>query len=360
MLPKRGSGWLEASPHARPSVGNETRQQRELIALRKVGARAARYSIEMWTARRLAEQIRRHRSTDYHPGHAWKVFARLAPHVTPPGRFDEFAGQTSPFANYRQTELQMKTLTSSIVGLREYAGGYSAGELFSALTADRYNKFVDFAKYRLKSQGDSRWLKQSLKKIEPEELITQALLKLSLGETEPKLGRRLKARNRVSMDAFTTCVQGIISNDLHELMSKARNRYEQQRIDDEEPNANAIGLAALKENNSDLLSRWDILSVFFRKLFERIQEQPALLEAVEEWEQRVHEHEGIGNNGTNHYDAGRMRKLAREIIAKLAFRFAPTANNGKETIQVIHSDSSNGSSGGPFCDKEPERTEAAA
>jgi hypothetical protein len=235
----------------------------------------------------------------------------------------------------------MKTLTSSIVGLRDYASGYSAGELFSALTADRYNKFVDFAKYCLKSQGDSRWLKQCLKKIEPEDLITQALLKLFLGESEPSLGRQLKARNRVSMDAFTACVQGMISNDLHELMSKAGNRYEQQHIGDEEPNANAIELAASKENNSDLLSRWDILSVFFRKLFERVQEQPALLDAVEEWEQRVHEHDGMANDGTNHYDTGRMRKLLREMINEIAAKLSTAAKNGNSDVTVSGTNSPN-------------------
>jgi transposase len=53
------------------------RQQKELIALLKAGARAAGYATEMWTARRVAEQIRRHWGIEYHPGHVWKVLVGL-------------------------------------------------------------------------------------------------------------------------------------------------------------------------------------------------------------------------------------------------------------------------------------------
>jgi transposase len=31
----------------------------------------------MWTARRVAEQIRRHWGIEYHPGHVWKVLVGL-------------------------------------------------------------------------------------------------------------------------------------------------------------------------------------------------------------------------------------------------------------------------------------------
>jgi hypothetical protein len=94
--------------------------------------------------------------------------------------------------DYRQTQLQMKTLTSLIVGLRDCAGGYSTGELFSALTEDQHNGLVGFARYHLKSRDGTQGLKEWLKQIEPEEITNQALLKLALGETEPSLGRQLK------------------------------------------------------------------------------------------------------------------------------------------------------------------------
>ena len=65
----------------RPTPGRppemKPRQKQELIALLKAGARAAGYSTEMWTARRVAEQIRRHWGIDYHPGHVWKVLVGL-------------------------------------------------------------------------------------------------------------------------------------------------------------------------------------------------------------------------------------------------------------------------------------------
>ncbi len=52
-------------------------QKRELIGLLRRGARAAGYSTEMWTTRRVAEQIQRHWSISYHPGHVWKILTGL-------------------------------------------------------------------------------------------------------------------------------------------------------------------------------------------------------------------------------------------------------------------------------------------
>ena len=58
-------------PHMTPG------QKRELIGLLKEGACAAGYSTEMWTTRRVAEQIRRHWGIAYHPGHVWKILIAL-------------------------------------------------------------------------------------------------------------------------------------------------------------------------------------------------------------------------------------------------------------------------------------------
>jgi transposase len=52
-------------------------QKQELIGLLKQGARAAGYSTEMWTTRRVAEQIQRHCGIAYHPGHVWKILIAL-------------------------------------------------------------------------------------------------------------------------------------------------------------------------------------------------------------------------------------------------------------------------------------------
>lgn len=65
----------------RPTPGRPPAMQRchkqELVALLKRGARAAGYPTDLWTSRRVAEQIRCQWGIDYHPGHVWKVLVGL-------------------------------------------------------------------------------------------------------------------------------------------------------------------------------------------------------------------------------------------------------------------------------------------
>jgi len=65
----------------RPTPGRPPRlnphQKHQLIELLKRGARAAGYSTELWTTRRVAEQIQRHWGIAYHPGHVWKILIGL-------------------------------------------------------------------------------------------------------------------------------------------------------------------------------------------------------------------------------------------------------------------------------------------
>lgn len=80
--------WMQSFRHKgkaglkpRPTPGRppqmKRRQKQELVALLKAGASAAGYATEMWTARRVAEQIRRHWGIAYHPGHVWKILVGL-------------------------------------------------------------------------------------------------------------------------------------------------------------------------------------------------------------------------------------------------------------------------------------------
>lgn len=75
----RRSGKAGLKP--RPTPGRPPRmqcpQQQELVALLKRGARAAGYPTELWTSRRVAEQIRRQWGIAYHPGHVWKILVGL-------------------------------------------------------------------------------------------------------------------------------------------------------------------------------------------------------------------------------------------------------------------------------------------
>jgi transposase len=75
----RGQGRAGLKP--RPTPGRPPQmarqQKQELIGLLKKGARAAGYPTDLWTTRRVAEQIREHWGIDYHPGHVWKILIAL-------------------------------------------------------------------------------------------------------------------------------------------------------------------------------------------------------------------------------------------------------------------------------------------
>ena len=74
---RQGKAGLKPRPTPGRPPEMQRRQKQELVALLKEGARAAGYPTEMWTTRRVAEQIRRHWGIVYHPGHVWKVLMAL-------------------------------------------------------------------------------------------------------------------------------------------------------------------------------------------------------------------------------------------------------------------------------------------
>jgi transposase len=74
---RKGKAGLKPRPTPGRPPAMKPHQKHELIELLKQGARAAGYSTEMWTTRRVAEQIQRHWGVAYHPGHVWKVLIAL-------------------------------------------------------------------------------------------------------------------------------------------------------------------------------------------------------------------------------------------------------------------------------------------
>ena len=158
----------------------------------------------------------------------------------------------------------------------------------------------------------------------------QALLKLHLGEDNPSLGRHLKARNRVSMKAFIACVIGVISSDVYNLVNEARHRHEHAFVGDPEQEPGAVEPAELQDAQ-DLLSRRDLHRVFFKRLYQRIKNQPALLAVVQDWEQRFYDDDRIGSTGINRDLVYRVRQLAREVIADFG-ELRPAINDGKEML----------------------------
>jgi transposase len=74
---RKGKAGLKPRPTPGRPPQMKHQQKQQLIGLLKQGARAAGYSTEMWTTRRVAEQIRRHWGIAYHPGHVWKILIAL-------------------------------------------------------------------------------------------------------------------------------------------------------------------------------------------------------------------------------------------------------------------------------------------
>ena len=74
---RKGKAGLKPRPTPGRPPQMQRSQKQALVALLKRGARAAGYPTEMWTSRRVAEQIRRQWGIAYHPGHVWKILVGL-------------------------------------------------------------------------------------------------------------------------------------------------------------------------------------------------------------------------------------------------------------------------------------------
>ena len=74
---RKGKAGLKPRPTPGRPPQLQAHQRQELIELLKQGALAAGYATEMWSTRRVAEQIRKRWGIAYHPGHVWKILIAL-------------------------------------------------------------------------------------------------------------------------------------------------------------------------------------------------------------------------------------------------------------------------------------------
>jgi hypothetical protein len=223
----------------------------------------------------------------------------------------------------------MKNNNSQIIGLEENGDVYSVEELLSALSEEHYQRLIGFARFRLRAVANSRWLQQCLAVTDAEDLVHQAILKLHLGEQDPSLGRHLKPHHCGNMESFLACVKGVINSDLSNLVNEARHRHPHSFIGDPEQESDAVEPPE-SQNTHDLLSRRDLHRVLFQQLYQRIANQPALLEVVQDWDRRFDDDDRIGSVGMNRDLVYRVRQLARDIIAELGADVSPTFSGGKE------------------------------
>ncbi|HXP60434.1 MAG TPA: hypothetical protein VN829_08085 [Dongiaceae bacterium] len=206
--------------------------------------------------------------------------------------------------------------------------GHTVFALLTALSTDQYKKLVGFARYRLRKLTISARLQQWLGPLEAEELVAQAVLRLEMGEANPSLGRHLKPQNRANTEAFLACLKGVIESDLNHLVRQAHSRPEHVRLGDADAEPGCVEPAEL-DDPERLLWRRDLHRVLFRKLYERIARQPALLEVVRDWETRFLEDWRIGGEGHDPHLVYRVSQLAQEILQELSAEFSP-APDGSE------------------------------
>jgi hypothetical protein len=84
------------------------------------------------------------------------------------------------------------------------------------------------------------WRNGHLADTDAEDLVAEALLKIQLGEQDPRLGRRLKPEKRATTASFLVGVKGVINSHLSHLLESARNRYEHLSIGEPETEPGAV------------------------------------------------------------------------------------------------------------------------
>ncbi|MFN7022660.1 MAG: IS630 family transposase [Phycisphaerales bacterium] len=77
VLRKRGPEGLRAKPHPGRKARLDRAQKRRLVALLKRGAVAAGYDSDLWTCRRIRDQIGKTEGVWYDLNHVWRILHAL-------------------------------------------------------------------------------------------------------------------------------------------------------------------------------------------------------------------------------------------------------------------------------------------
>lgn len=77
MYQKHGWRGLCAKPTPGRPAALSPAQKQKLVRLLLRGPRAAGYTTELWTLKRVSQLIRHHFGVDYHPSHVWKILTQL-------------------------------------------------------------------------------------------------------------------------------------------------------------------------------------------------------------------------------------------------------------------------------------------
>jgi hypothetical protein len=210
-------------------------------------------------------------------------------------------------------------------------GGPNATELLEAITPKQVQQLQAFARQRLRRAANTPWLQRYLTLTSAEDLVQEAKAKLLLGEQFPRTGRRLKPRDRVSVQACLACLRGIIESDLSHLLNVARGRGEHLSVGDSRTEPGTVDPPDPLDPAGELVRR-DLRRVGFARLRERAAAEHDLLPAIRGWEEGFLTDDRIAAEELDRKSAHRLRVMFREVLQRLAGELNVTPVSGKEML----------------------------
>jgi DNA-directed RNA polymerase specialized sigma24 family protein len=210
-------------------------------------------------------------------------------------------------------------------------GGPSATELLEAITPEQEQQLQAFARRRLRRAANTPWLQRHLAPNSAEDLVQEAKAKVLLGEQFPRVGRRLKPRNRVSVEACLACLRGIMESDLSNLLKVARRRGEHLSVGDSRTEPGTVDPPDPLDPAGNLVRR-DLRCVGFARLRERAAAEPDLLPVILQWEEGFLTDDRIAAEELNRKPAHRVRVMFREVLQELAAELSVAPVTGKEML----------------------------
>jgi hypothetical protein len=210
--------------------------------------------------------------------------------------------------------------------------GLPLSELLAAVgEPTQYRDLVGFSRRRLRWLAAAPGNQRSLASLDPEEVVAEAVLQVSLGEMDPRLGRRLSTRQRASTGAFIHSLKDIIKSNLNNRLQRMDARQEHLPLDDELDIPGSVDPADPADLNARLIHR-DLQRVIFERLYRAVAAKPALLPAVRNWEAEFLNAVRIGDRAEDRNLSHRLRRLVQGILDDLASELGPGNTGGREML----------------------------
>ena len=203
--------------------------------------------------------------------------------------------------------------------------------LAAAAEPTQYRDLVGFSRRRLRWLAAAPGNQRSLASLDPEEVVAEAVLQVLLGEMDPRLGRRLSARQRASTRAFLHSLKDIIKSNLSNRLKRVEASQEHLPLGDELEMPGAVDPADPTDVNARLIHR-DLQRVIFERLYRAVSAKPALLPAVRDWELDFLNATRIGDRADDRNLSHRLRRLVRGILDDLARELGPGNPGGREML----------------------------